>query len=87
MIEEPLVADRIALAVGMLTTIDLDNEPLLSAYKVYDIGSDWFLTYEFEPADRSRTKVAPKFSFGERRIFAQLSRRTCLRYVRTTHAS
>ena len=87
MFDEPLIADGVASVLSVLAAIDLDDEPLLSTNKIDDIWPDRLLTHEFESAERPRTKVSPKFSFGGRRIFPQLSRQTCLRYVCATHAS
>ena len=40
MIGEPLIALGIALVIGMLTTVHLDDEPLLPADKVDEIRPD-----------------------------------------------
>jgi hypothetical protein len=47
MLDEPSIADNVALAVGVLATIDLDDEPLFSTDEVYDIRPDGLLAYEF----------------------------------------
>ncbi len=46
-INEPLIADSVASVIGMLATIDLDDEPFLSTDKIYDIRTDRLLTHEF----------------------------------------
>jgi len=46
-INEPLIADCVASVIGMLATIDLDDEPFLSTDKIYDIRTDQLLTHEF----------------------------------------
>ncbi len=36
MFDEPLIADGVASALGMLAPIDLDDEPLLSTDEIYE---------------------------------------------------
>ena len=57
---EPLVAHGVAAVFGVLATIDLNHQPLLSTNKIDDIRPDRFLTHELEPSQRSGTKVSPK---------------------------
>jgi hypothetical protein len=45
--DEPSVADGVAFVIGVLAAVDLDNEPLLSTDKIYDIRPDRLLTHEF----------------------------------------
>ena len=52
MFEEPLIADGVASAFGVLAAIDLDHEPFLSTDKIDDIRSDRLLTDEFESTQR-----------------------------------
>jgi len=52
MFDEPLIAHDIASALGVLASIDLDDDPFLSTDKVDDIRPDRLLTHEFEPAER-----------------------------------
>ena len=87
MFDKPLIPDGVASAISVLAAIDLDDEPLLPTDKIHDIRPDRLLTHEFESAERPRTKVAPKLSFGGRRIFPQSSRQTRLRYLCAAHAS
>src|SRR6476620_955614 len=47
---QPSVAPLVALALGVLPTIGLDEEPLLDAQKVDDVGSDGNLPPELEAA-------------------------------------
>jgi hypothetical protein len=51
--DEPLFADGAAAVIGVLAAVDLDDEPLLSTDKIYDIRPDRFLTHEFESGERS----------------------------------
>jgi len=48
MVNEPAIAHGVAPVAGMLATIDLNHEPLLSADKIYNIGADCLLTHELE---------------------------------------
>jgi len=73
MFDEPLIADTVAPALRVLAAIDLDNKPFLSTDKVDDIRPDRLLTNELESAQRPRTQASPKLSFGERRVFPELS--------------
>ena len=50
--DEPLFADGAAAVIGVLAAVDLDDEPLLSTDKIYDIRPDRFLTHEFESGER-----------------------------------
>ena len=50
---EPLIADGVASALGVLAAVDLDDEPSFSTDKVGYIESDRLLTNEFESAQRS----------------------------------
>jgi hypothetical protein len=52
MFDKPLIADGVALAIGVLAPIDLDDDPLLSTNKIYDIRPDRLLTHEFESGER-----------------------------------
>ena len=50
MFDEPSIAHDVASALGVLTSIDLDDNSFLSTNKVDDIRVDPLLTHEFEPA-------------------------------------
>jgi hypothetical protein len=69
MFDEPLIADGVASALGVLAPIDLHDEPFLSTGKIYDVRPDRLLTHEFKSAQRPRTKVVPKLAFGACRTF------------------
>jgi hypothetical protein len=49
MVCKPSIADGVARVCRVLSTINLDDEPLFAAHKVYDIGTDRLLADEFEP--------------------------------------
>jgi hypothetical protein len=44
----------------MLTSVNLKDQPPLPANEIYDIWSNRFLSYEFQPKERSRAKVFPQ---------------------------
>ena len=48
-IRKPLIADGITRVSGMLAAIDFNDDAVLSAYEVDDIGADWLLTDELNP--------------------------------------
>ena len=50
---KPPVANKIALAVGMLAAIDFDNKALFTTSEVGHIGPDRLLTYKLESEYRS----------------------------------
>ncbi len=58
--DEPLFAHGVASVIGVVATVDLDDEPLLSTDKIYDIRPDRLLTHEFESGERPGAKVSPK---------------------------
>jgi hypothetical protein len=60
MFDEPVIADGVASVIGVLATIDPDDEPLLSTDKIRDIRPDRLLPREFESGERPGTKVSPK---------------------------
>jgi hypothetical protein len=60
---EPAIALAVAVIFGMLSAIDFDHEPFLSTDKIGDIRPDRLLPNEFEPAQRSGTKIPPKLLF------------------------
>jgi len=68
MFGERSVADGITFASRMLAAVNLDNKPFLSTNEIDDIRPDGLLADEFKPAERTRTKVAPKFSLRRRQI-------------------
>jgi hypothetical protein len=52
MVDEPLIADGVATALGVLAAIDLDDKPVLSTDKIDHVRSDRLLTHKFESAQR-----------------------------------
>ncbi|MGA7523892.1 MAG: hypothetical protein WBW84_15680, partial [Acidobacteriaceae bacterium] len=87
MFDKPTIAHGVAPVLGVLASIELDDEPFLSADKIGDIRSDRLLTHEFKFAERPRTKVAPKSSLRDCGVSSQLSSQTRLRCVCATHAA
>ncbi len=87
MLDEPSISHSVAVAIGVLASVDLEDELFFSTNEIRDVRSDRLLTHEFESAERARTKVAPKLSFGGCRILPQSSGQIRLRCVCATHAS
>ncbi len=52
MFDEPSIAHNVRSALGVLASIDLDDNPFLSTDKVDHIRPDRLLTHEFVPAQR-----------------------------------
>jgi len=48
MVGQPSITDRVARVCRVLTAVDFDDESLLAADKVNDVGTDRFLADEFE---------------------------------------
>jgi len=65
MLGEIIVSRAVALTIGMLPTVNFDNEPALETHKIDDIRTERNLTSELH-ADRSRTQGPPQFSFSIR---------------------
>ena len=64
MLDEPVITDGVTSVVGVLPTVDLDDQPLLSTDEIYDIRPERLLTHEFESAERPGTKISPKLSLS-----------------------
>ncbi len=62
--DEPLFAYNIAIVIGVLTTVDLDDESLLPTHEIDDTGPNRFLSDEFESGERPGAKVSPQLAFG-----------------------
>jgi hypothetical protein len=52
----------------MLTSVNLNHQPPLPINEIYNIWSNRFLPYEFQPKERSRAKVFPQQLFRSGRI-------------------
>jgi hypothetical protein len=75
---QPPVANKIALAVGMLAAVHLDNQAPFATDEVDHIGSDRLLTRELEAKGRSRTQSIPEPELGIGGIPAKSPRAVCL---------
>ncbi len=87
MCNEPLFSGDVAAVVGMLATIDLDDEPMLSADKIHDVRPDRLLAHKFESRKRPGAKQPPEFSFCGCCVFPQLPGHSRLCSACATHAS
>jgi hypothetical protein len=59
MIGKPLVAENIALAGGMLATVNFDDESLLPADEIDNVRADRYLADKFKIVQPARTQVLP----------------------------
>ncbi len=50
--------------LSMLTTVNLDNQPLLQTHKIYNIAAHWFLPLEFQVLEAMRPQVIPQSLLG-----------------------
>ncbi len=57
---QPFVTLAVSSIVGVLSTINLDNQSLLSADKVNHVGANGLLANEFATANRARAQSVPK---------------------------
>jgi hypothetical protein len=74
MIAKPLIANGIAFTGRVLSAVDFNDQALLPADQIDNIGTDGFLTYEFHSAERSRANTVPKPLFRNSGSSAKLSR-------------
>ena len=51
MIAQPLISHPIALIVGVLTTVDFNNQPSFATNEVHDERTYRLLSYEFLPVN------------------------------------
>jgi hypothetical protein len=75
---KPFVADGVALAVGMLTAVNLDDETAFSANEIDNIGTNRFLPNEFVAAQTARSQSIPQRAFGICRGPTQVPGAPCL---------
>src|SRR5207237_1680590 len=68
---EVRVANSIGGVIGMLSAIDLDDQPLLAADEIDVITSDRLLASELEPAKPAIAQLQPKYPFRARAAAAQ----------------
>ena len=62
------------IIAGMLTSIDLNNEPAFEANKVSNVGTDGMLPAKSETTRFAITERTPKFAFRYVHRFAQIAR-------------
>ncbi len=65
MIDQPLIAYRVALIRRVLAAIYLDDKPLLTANKIDKVRTDRLLAHELEARKRTSAKILPKPPFRE----------------------
>jgi hypothetical protein len=67
---KPRIAPQVTRVVGMLSTVDFDNDLLIKANEVRDIRSDRRLPLELGGAKSVRAQKIPKPVFGIGHVFA-----------------
>ncbi len=67
------IAFLIKLRTGMLTTVDLDNQPSLQANKVENVMIKWHLPLEFQTVQPPATNYLPKHIFRQSRVFTHVA--------------
>src|SRR5262245_10835749 len=70
---KPRVADDIPFRLGILSTIDLNDQAPLSADEIHDARSDRLWPHKLHSVKRTRTESIPKALFRDRGISAQPS--------------
>ena len=60
MISEPSIAYQVTFVIGVLATVNFDDEPSLSTNEVDDIWTNGFLTHEFQAVEQSRAETLPE---------------------------
>jgi hypothetical protein len=74
MIAKPLVANGVASAFGVLTTVNFNDQALLPANQVYDVGTNRLLANEFHSAERARADTVPDSLFRDGGLLAKSPR-------------
>ena len=59
-----MIANGIAFTVGMVAAVDLDDEALLAADEVDDVGSYGGLTDELQAEDLTGAQPIPELALG-----------------------
>ena len=58
---------------GMLTSVDLDDDPAFETAEVGDVGADGYLAAKSDIGDLASAKDLPEFPFRRREVLAQVS--------------
>lgn len=74
MLAQERVAAVVMKAIRVLGTVELDDETLITARKVREIGADWKLPGEFIAAKLASFQFRPKNGF---RLIVALAQRAC----------
>ncbi|SHH64176.1 hypothetical protein SAMN05444169_8520 [Bradyrhizobium erythrophlei] len=85
-IGEPLVANGVALTIGVLFTVDLHNQAAFATDKVYGVRSDRLLSDELVSIQPAGTKTIPERAFGIRQAASQSPRTLGLGLISTAQA-
>jgi hypothetical protein len=85
-IRKPPVTNEVALAIGMLPAVHLDDETTFTAYEIYSVRTDRLLPDEFVTAQPARSKAVPEQPFRVRRDVSQPLGAFGLGLIGTAHA-
>src|SRR5262249_5855323 len=80
------IAYRVAFVSGMLAAVDFDDEPLLAADEVDNIGSDRLLTHEFVTHQGACAQMTPQTKLRLGGICPQSTGTCRLELVGSAHA-
>src|SRR6266851_331991 len=84
---EVSIANFIGRAIGMLPTIDLDNQTLLSTDEIDVIAPDRLLAGKLEPAEPTVAQLQPKHPLRARAAAARRTRAECRFLMRSAHCA
>jgi hypothetical protein len=87
MIDEPFVAHLVALAVSVLTAIELDDQPFFATDEVDNVGPDRLLTDELVSVDGARTQTVPEAALHIGGVLPEQTGAFGLEIVRAAHAA
>jgi len=85
-VSQPFVSNGVALIIGMLTTVHLDNEATFASDEADCVRTNRFLPDELVATQPAGTEPIPKRPFGIRRGAAQVPGAFGLRLISTAHA-
>jgi hypothetical protein len=68
-----IAASVIGLVLGMLTTVEFNNQPSLKAHKIADVETDLVLPSELESCELAAAEPSPEYAFRVCRVCSQAS--------------
>jgi hypothetical protein len=85
-VSEPFVANSVALAVSVLSAVDLHNQTAFATHKIDGVRSDRLLSDELVSVQPARAKTVAECPFHIRRSASQAPRTLSLKLISTAHA-